>query len=394
MMRLSSGRGAIGSSYCGTDRCIKAVLCAAGGKTALLLRSSRCPTMEGSSSSQQKKEDFMYSPKIREDFIPRIYRICKDARLPMTEWVNRVISQALSPHQTPNPERIVMKEAVASTPQPETLIVVKSDDGFRVCSPMNPAKQYAVTGAPDNPLCTCEEFQAHMDDPEFACKHIEAVQDHLRKQNHHDDGNGEAGVAPTNRLPQVPAAPATAKRGRSNGHASPDRQAQMLLKRSVSPDGRIDSLSVEFTLPVGNIATSEIKQAAERTLQLQAEIVQGFLGATSKAGPSASARGTSAAPAGHSALAMPGEPAQILAVASMDTRKGHTLFLNVLVGKQTVKLFGDAQKLGEAVTAAGYPDVAPHIADGMSLNLPCRVVTRQNGKYLNIERVLPAPGKA
>ncbi|MBU6400145.1 MAG: hypothetical protein KGS61_07485 [Verrucomicrobia bacterium] len=278
-----------------------------------------------------------------------------------------------------------MKETAIQT-HPETLIVVKADDGFRVCSPMSPAKQYAVTGAPEAPLCTCEEFQAHMDDPEFACKHIEAVQDHLRKQNHHDGGNGEAGVAPTNRVPKVPAAPATSKRTRTNGQPDGSREAQMLLKRSVSPDGRIDSLSVEFTLPVGSATVSYIKEAAERTLKLQAEIVQGFLGSKATAPTSPASAATPATTAG--------EPAQILAVASMDTRKGHSLFLNVLVGKQTVKLFGDQAKLGEAITAAGFPDVAPHIADGMSLNLPCRVVTRQNGKYLNIERVLPAPGKS
>jgi hypothetical protein len=220
--------------------------------------------MEGSSSSQQQKEVFVYSPKISEELIPRIYRISKRARLPMTEWVNRAIRQALSPNPT-TPERIVMKETTAPTAQ-ETLIVVNTDNGFRVCSPLTPAKQHTVTGVPNEPLCSCEEFQAHMDDPEFVCKHIEAVQDHLRKQNHHDGGNGEAGVAPTNRLPQTPPPTEAKKRGRTNGQPAPDRQAQMLLKRSVSPDGRIDSLSVEFTLPVGSATVAYIKEAAERVL--------------------------------------------------------------------------------------------------------------------------------
>ncbi len=35
----------------------------------------------------------MYSPKIREDLIPRIYREAK--RLRMTKWVNGVIERAL-----------------------------------------------------------------------------------------------------------------------------------------------------------------------------------------------------------------------------------------------------------------------------------------------------------
>lgn len=37
----------------------------------------------------------MYSPKIREDLIPRIYRAAKGARIPMTRWVNRLIEETL-----------------------------------------------------------------------------------------------------------------------------------------------------------------------------------------------------------------------------------------------------------------------------------------------------------
>ncbi len=37
----------------------------------------------------------MYSPKIREDLIPRIYTIAKAAGVPMTEWVNRTLELTL-----------------------------------------------------------------------------------------------------------------------------------------------------------------------------------------------------------------------------------------------------------------------------------------------------------
>ncbi len=37
----------------------------------------------------------MYSPKIREDLIPRIYQAAKEAKLPMTTWVNRVVERSL-----------------------------------------------------------------------------------------------------------------------------------------------------------------------------------------------------------------------------------------------------------------------------------------------------------
>jgi hypothetical protein len=37
----------------------------------------------------------MYSPKIREDLIPKIYRAAKSAKIAMTKWVNQVIEEAL-----------------------------------------------------------------------------------------------------------------------------------------------------------------------------------------------------------------------------------------------------------------------------------------------------------
>jgi hypothetical protein len=51
----------------------------------------------------------------------------------------------------------------------------------------------------------------------------------------------------------------------------------MLLKRSVSPDGRIDSLSIEFTAEVGGATPTEVSARAARLLALQSAIVKGFL---------------------------------------------------------------------------------------------------------------------
>ena len=41
----------------------------------------------------------MYSPKIREDLIPRIYRAAKSAKVAMTKWVNEAIEKALPPDE-------------------------------------------------------------------------------------------------------------------------------------------------------------------------------------------------------------------------------------------------------------------------------------------------------
>jgi len=38
----------------------------------------------------------MYSPKIKESLIPRVYRISKVERIPMTRWVNRTLEESLS----------------------------------------------------------------------------------------------------------------------------------------------------------------------------------------------------------------------------------------------------------------------------------------------------------
>jgi hypothetical protein len=37
----------------------------------------------------------MYSPKIDESLIPRIYRAAKAANIPMTVWVSQVVESAL-----------------------------------------------------------------------------------------------------------------------------------------------------------------------------------------------------------------------------------------------------------------------------------------------------------
>ena len=73
----------------------------------------------------------------------------------------------------------------------------------------------------------------------------------------------------------------------------------------------------------------------------------------------------------------------------MNTRSGWRLFINVQVNGTTIKLFGSKRELGDHVAAAGFASIADHINQGMTLNLPCRVVTRPNGYYTNIEQVLP-----
>src|SRR5689334_12924538 len=57
----------------------------------------------------------------------------------------------------------------------ETFVIAKTDEGYRVCSPLSPGKQYVVSGLPDQPQSTCQEFANHDGDPQWLCQHILAV---------------------------------------------------------------------------------------------------------------------------------------------------------------------------------------------------------------------------
>ena len=150
----------------------------------------------------------------------------------------------------------------------ETWVISRTDEGFRVYSPADPTKSHIVAGNPDEPTCTCADFQCHQGDPRWGCKHIQAVLDQVSTRSDAADyDEQERRSIQHENLPEAP---------HKNGGA------QMLLKRSVSPDGRIDSLSVEFSCAVENITAGEIKTRALKTLGLQTEIVESFLGANSK----------------------------------------------------------------------------------------------------------------
>ena len=142
----------------------------------------------------------------------------------------------------------------------------------------------------------------------------------------------------------------------------------MLLKRSVSPDGRIDSLSVEFSCPVGAVTASDIKAQAATILALQGEIAQGFL--------KVNGNGKNGAPPRNGNDAPNAVAAQLLAVASMNGRWGRRLFLNVLVNGQVLKFFGSEKQLAGALADAGYPDVGNVLAEPQAEQLALCVLVK------------------
>src|SRR5438874_1855368 len=135
---------------------------------------------------------------------------------------------------------------------------------------------------------------------------------------------------------------------------------------------------------VNEQSAGEITARAGKMLALQALIIERFLDGNSAANDERS---------GAEDGADGSVPAKMLNIGGMDGKWGRRLFINVQANDQTLKLFGNGKQLAEAIIAAGFSNLAEKIAEGVQLNLPCRVVTKPStdGRFLNIERILPRP---
>src|SRR5438132_135006 len=149
------------------------------------------------------------------------------------------------------------------------LIASQTEEGYRVYAVRDPSNVYLVRKDGDQWTCTCPDFDFHQGDTTWRCKHVLAVapwpkpEETLPVEVEFDDpakgmslpespapnqsrrapkpGNGQASEIPAaaggENLPPLPPKTTAQKRTRSAANSS----AQMLIKRSVSPDGRIDS---------------------------------------------------------------------------------------------------------------------------------------------------------
>jgi len=254
----------------------------------------------------------------------------------------------------------------------ETFVIRKTEEGYRVYSAAKPGKSYMVSVDEDAPTCTCPDFEFHKSDPDWQCKHILAVWNRPRPVNGSDAASegGQEGAMParTRKL--------TVRR--KNGGC------QMLLKRSVSPDGRIDSLSVEFSHPVDQLSREDVRSSAHRMLSLQQDVIGQFLG---KNGEEEKPKETESEEKVDDAM-----PAQMTDIGGMNGKWGRRLFINVKANGHTLKLFGNRKQLAEYLTMIGYPNLSERVEEGVSLDVPCRVTTKPSpdGRFVNIERVLPS----
>src|SRR5437899_5627846 len=263
----------------------------------------------------------------------------------------------------------------------DVFVITAAEEGWRVRSARNPSRFYLVSANGAGLQCACPDFQQHVQqDAAWQCKHVLAVQDHQAK-------TGAADPQTENELAEERAAVQAEGSGdaqRPNGEPS---AAQMLIKRSISPDGRIDSISIEFAFAVFNATVSQIRDRAAKTLKLQTEIVRSFLnGAKGRANPGRANQPQ--ALKGNGAVF-----ARLLDVGVTNGQYGERLYLNVAVNGRRARFFGNADEIAKAISTAGERVYATAIEPGMRLNLPCLVLTKESadGRYLNVTRVLPLP---
>ena len=286
-----------------------------------------------------------------------------------------------------NREELRKRQERADT---ELFVISKTEEGFRIYSPASSGKQYLVMLNGETPQCSCPDFEGNKTDRLWRCKHILAVLNQLAKgqppaaeEDPYDAKEREA-IQDQDQPPEK-------KRTRTPRNGT----SQTIIKRRVSPDGQIDSLSVKLSIPTDKATEEEIKQQAEKALKLQAEIVAGFLNGSNShnEGINQPQNNHHGEPTGGNGGPGNGAvPAQMLNVGGMNTKRGWKFFINVQVNGQTSKLFGSRKELGEFVAAAGFPQLADRVDQGLMLNLPCRVTTERSpdGRYLNIDRVFPA----
>lgn len=166
--------------------------------------------------------------------------------------------------------------------------------------------------------------------------------------------------------------------------------SRMLLRRSMSPDGFIDSVSVEIELGVEGLSAGDIKTKGLKALLLESEIAQGYLGSL-PAKSKLPLQGRSQKPKhnGASGNGMLGVPARLLDIGMT---RNNNYFINVRIGKRTAKLFGNTYQLVAKLAKAGQDLTPDAISEGLNLNFPCRALTKpsEDGRYLNVVDLFPA----
>lgn len=262
--------------------------------------------------------------------------------------------------------------------------IVQIEGGYRVHAPADPTKFYLVTSEGGVPHCTCLDFQFHGNDPEWRCKHILAVASRLPAAS---SATESADPTRPEERRAIPAESREPPRRNSTPTPTPvNGAAQMVVKRCLSLDGRNDSLSIEFSCPINALTAPEVEARVKELLSLQPSIAD-VIKAQRKRRELPDPPPT---PEGKSAVAL----GRILGIGGKDGKWGRRLFITVQTNGHNLRHYGSRQQLAEFITAAGFPQMAQNIAEGVKLDLPCRIITEPSadGNYVHITQVLPAEG--
>jgi len=271
---------------------------------------------------------------------------------------------------------------VSRSPEP-LYVVSEAERGFSVYSPDDPKTIFLVRGTPAAPTCTCADF-TNRPDPRYRCDHINAVFGGR-------GGNGvEEEVDPVEAEERRAIQEESAQPGMDRSFNPPHFPSDLTLKRSISPDGRIDSLSVELSCPVHEAQFEATMNQASTALSLQEEIVKSFMdkhGSRSRGNGQPRDNGNGRDNSRDGAPV----PATILNCGGMQTRSGWRMYLAFDVNGKQLKLFGDKRHLCDALSDAGYRYNPTDVHPEVEFNHPCKVVTEmsKDGRYQNIVQVMP-----
>jgi len=271
---------------------------------------------------------------------------------------------------------------VSRSPEP-LYVITEAEHGFSVYSPDDPQTIFLVRGTPAAPTCTCTDF-TNRPDPRYRCEHINAV----------FGGRGGSGVEEEIDPVEVEERRAiqeeSAQPGMDRSFNPPRFPSDLTLKRSISPDGHIDSLSVELSCPVHEAQFEATMNQASTALSLQEAIVKSFREkhpGRSQGNGQQRGDGNERDHGGNGAPI----PATILNCGGMQTRSGWRMYLAFDVEGKQLKLFGDKRHLCDALSDAGFRYNPTDVHPDVEFNHPCKVVTEmsKDGRYQNIVQVMP-----
>lgn len=164
---------------------------------------------------------------------------------------------------------------------------------------------------------------------------------------------------------------------------------RMLVKRSLSADGHVDSVSITIDLSIDGLTAQQIKAKGLKALRLETELAQEYLVSFPPPATANRANAQAVAATNDTDEERFAAPARLLDISKA---KNNTYFINVKVGGKQARLFGTARQLVTQLAGIGQDLTPEAISDGLQLDYACRAVTELggDGRYLKVVKLLPA----